>query len=73
MTTLREQIGEMTQIILAEGAAHSRDLAALALVRAGFRPRMIAASLDIAMNAAREMQKPAVSNVFPIWWKRAVQ
>ncbi|MHB2169930.1 hypothetical protein [Alsobacter sp. R-9] len=72
-STFRQQIAEMTQIILAEGAASSRDLAAMALIRAGFRPRMVAASLDIAMNAAREAQKPAANVIYPAWWRGVVQ
>lgn len=63
MRTLREQIAEMTQIILAEGAAHNKDLAALACVRAGFPPRLVAACLDTAMENARDLTKPVVINL----------
>lgn len=64
MTTLRVQVAEMAQIVLSEGAAHNRDLAASALLRAGFTPRFIAAFLDDALEAARDMARPNPANVF---------
>lgn len=61
--TLFEQIAEMTQVVLSEGAAHNKDLAALACVRAGFPPRLVAGCLDTAMERAREMSRPVVINL----------
>ena len=63
MQTLRKQIAEMTQIVLAEGAAHNKDLAASAILRAGFAPRLIAACIDTAMENARDLTKPVVINL----------
>lgn len=64
MTTLRVQVNEMAHIVLTEGAAHSPELAALALLAAGYTPRFVAAFLDEVMETARELQKPRVANVF---------
>ena len=68
--TIREQVAEMTQVILSEGAANSADLAALACVRAGFPPRLVAACLDQCMEAAREMQRPIIISKTPAWLRR---
>jgi uncharacterized membrane-anchored protein len=72
MRTLSEVTAEMVQIVLAEGASDNVDRAALALIRAGYRPSLIAALLDEAMADAREFMAPALAhNIIPIHGARS--
>ena len=59
MRTLSEVTAEMVQTVIAEGVAHDMDRAALALIRVGYSPRLVAAVLDEVMADAREFRSPA--------------
>ena len=64
MRTLAEVTAEMVQIVIAEGATSDMDRAALALVRANYSPRLVAAVIDEVMVEAREFfAPPAFENV----------
>ena len=64
MRTLAEVTAEMVQIVIADGATSDMDRAALALVRAGYSPRLVAAVIDEVMVEAREFfAPPAFKNV----------
>jgi hypothetical protein len=63
MRTLSEVTAEMVQIVIAEGATSDMDRAALALVRSGYTPRLVAAVIDEVMADAREFFAPTFENV----------
>lgn len=62
MRTLSEITAEMVQFVIAEGATQDMDRAALALVRAGYSSRLIAAVIDDVMADARTFVAPAFTD-----------
>ena len=51
--TILQTILDMAEILDAEGLGRNRDKAAIRLVERGYRPRHVAAFLDLAMTASQ--------------------